>query len=105
MNDFEHELTFASAQMRRTAQRIHELSRDLRLIQKGLAPTSEELYAAPKLEEWMLTYRFEPALTGIVSGHPSLADGPVTTSGIYILDREAGFVRTLSRFYALGRSA
>jgi hypothetical protein len=38
-------------------------------------------------------------------GHPLLGDRDVVTSEVYAIDRQAGWVRTLSRFYALGAPA
>lgn len=98
-------LTFNDPRVRETARRVHALSADLRRIHLGLSPTAEELAAAPVIEDWIMGYRIEPALVGKVVGHPELVDGPVTTSGIYLLDVEFGFARTLSRYYNLGRPA
>lgn len=95
-------LTFKNAHVRETARRIHALSADLRKIQLGLGPSDDELASAPIIEDWFLGSRIEPALIGNVVGHPTLADGPVTTSGIYLLDTELGFARSLSRYYTLG---
>lgn len=96
-------LTFSNPSVRETARRIHALSADLRRIKLGLSPTMGELDSAPRLDDWYLGYRFEPALVGNLVGHPELADGPVTTSAVYVLDGELGFARTLSRFYNLGK--
>lgn len=96
-------LTFSDPRVRLTARRIHALSADLRRIELGLGPTADELASAPVIEDWLLAYRIEPALVGTVIGHPELADGPITTSGIFLLDTELGFARSLSRYYNLGR--
>lgn len=96
------DLTFLDPRVRATAKLLHALSRDLRRIEQGIGPTADELAAAPSIIDWRMTYRFEPALTGSVHGHPNLADGPAVTSGLFYLDRAAGYARTMSRFYRLG---
>lgn len=85
------------------ARLVHELSRDLRLIKQLRAPTIHDFVHAPVLDDWVLTQRLEPALSGFVHGHPLKGDTNILTSGLYFLDPEAGYARTLSRFYRLGR--
>ncbi|WEK03882.1 MAG: hypothetical protein P0Y65_17060 [Candidatus Devosia phytovorans] len=97
------DFTFAEASVRKTARLVHDLSRDLKLLQSVGHPAVESMIEAPLVEDWVLGYRLEPALIGTVVGHPLLADGPVTTSGIFYMDPSAGFARTLSRYYRLGR--
>ncbi|CAN7385969.1 hypothetical protein LJR016_002282 [Devosia sp. LjRoot16] len=66
----------------------------------------EELEDAPRLENWKFATRPVAALEGTVIGHPLLGDHrQVVTSEVYALDGSAGWVRTLSRFYALGARA
>ncbi|MBJ3786996.1 hypothetical protein DEVEQU_00092 [Devosia equisanguinis] len=95
-------LTFENPQVREIAERIHALSRDLRLIEELEAPSIRDISAAPVLNDWRLGRRAEPALMGFVEGHPSVRPGPVVTSGVYYLDPIAGYARTLSRWYRLG---
>ncbi|TBC65044.1 MULTISPECIES: DUF6634 family protein [Rhizobium] len=46
------------------------------------------------------------ALSGIVSGHPRLADGrEVITSQLFYLDEDRGLARTMNRWYRLHGSA
>lgn len=97
------DLTFDSLAVRRTAQLVHSLSKDLRRIESGIGLTIEDRIQAPRIEDWKVTYRLELALSGVVRGHPRLADGPVTTSGLFLLDEKNGYARTLSRYYILGR--
>ncbi|MBU1335958.1 MAG: hypothetical protein KJ944_17390 [Alphaproteobacteria bacterium] len=97
------DFTFRDPRVLRTAKLLHRLSDDLKLIEDGQGPTAAQLSDAPRIDGWTLGYRFDPALVGVVSQHPLLADGPITTSSLYYLDIEAGYARTLSRLYVLGR--
>ncbi|MEA1842969.1 DUF6634 family protein [Agrobacterium tumefaciens] len=46
------------------------------------------------------------ALSGVVSGHPRLADGhEVITSQLFYLDEDRGLARTMNRWYRLYSSA
>ncbi|MDR9763732.1 hypothetical protein RJJ37_29575 [Rhizobium redzepovicii] len=46
------------------------------------------------------------ALTGVVSGHPRLANGrEVITSQLFYLDENRGLARTMNRWYRLYSSA
>lgn len=65
----------------------------------------QELEGAPSISDWRPVLRPRPALHGWATDHPLLGDREVVTSEVYAIDREAGWVRTLSRFYALGTSA
>ena len=73
------------------------------------APSSRELETAPLIEEWVMTIvppDGGPSLFGRVTGHPLIEDGrSVCTSELVALDREAGWARTRSRYYRLGREA
>ncbi|WP_428990946.1 DUF6634 family protein [Methylocapsa aurea] len=50
-----------------------------------------------------LARRITPALAGAVAGHPALGDRSIVTSDLCALDAAAGWARTSSRFYRLGR--
>lgn len=66
----------------------------------------EELDDAPTLEHWDYSSRFVTSLTGNVTQHPILTGKRrIITSEVYAIDKRAGWVRTLSRFYNLGRRA
>lgn len=95
--------TFANDHARELAERIHQLSRDLKLIEELKAPTIRAFVNAPVIENWRFGQRTETALVGRVQGHPLHRDGPIITSGIYFLDAKAGYARTLSRWYQVGQ--
>lgn len=66
----------------------------------------EQLDDAPTLENWDYSSRFVTSLTGNVTQHPILTGKrTIITSEVYAIDKRAGWVRTLSRFYNLGRRA
>ena len=72
----------------------------------GAAPDRHELAAAPRLDGWRRTLvpAVEPALCGHVADHPHLRGRRrVVTSRLLAIDVDAGWARTLSRFYRLGR--
>jgi hypothetical protein len=85
---------------------LRELLRDLERIRVGQHPGRRTLNDAPVLENWKVTVRTEPCLTGIVHGHPRIQDRRTTiTSQLWLLAPKLGYARTLSRFYALGEPA
>lgn len=98
-------MTFDDPGVREIARRIHSLSDHLRRLESGAGPTADELAAAPILTDWRLGQRQEPALVGFAIGHPRLGNRPVLTSPLYLLDRDRGYARTLSRLYRLGEPA
>ena len=72
----------------------------------GGAPDRHELAAAPLLDGWRRTLvpAVEPALVGRVADHPRLPGRrQIVTSRLLAIDLDAGFARTLSRYYRLGR--
>ncbi len=90
-----------------TQGRRLELARaDLERIRTGWRPSPDDLRTAPILDQWIL-HRLDSPLAwfeGIVSGHPAIADGHhATTSAAVALDLSLTWVRTVSRFYRLGR--
>jgi hypothetical protein len=68
------------------------------------APPADDLLRAPALDWWRPTTRTAPALIGLVAGHPRLRAGATTmTSELFAIDADAGWARTWSRLYRLGR--
>lgn len=82
---------------------IEQLAADLATILTDGGPSFRHLEDAPLINNWSLSTRPESCLLGSVSGHPLIGQNrPAITSGIYAIDRDAGWVRTWSRFYLLG---
>lgn len=69
-------------------------------------PDPLELAKAPIIDLWqpMVTQRGSPTLIGYASGHPRFGADTVRTSWLIAINREAGWARTISRFYRLGQS-
>ncbi|MGU3545777.1 DUF6634 family protein [Methylobacterium sp. A52T] len=85
------------------ARRRADAHRDADLLASGWRPTAAMLADAPFIDQWTeTTYpgTGEPALYGIVSGHPLLGQGPALTSPI--LARGPGWIRTEGRWYRTG---
>lgn len=88
-----------------TIERLRQLTLDLERIRRGEHPGRRTLASAPTLENWGLVRRAEYCLGGTVYGHPSIKDGrPAVTSALWVLAPTLGYARTLSRFYAIGKS-
>ncbi|CAM5391383.1 hypothetical protein AFEL58S_01883 [Afipia felis] len=85
-------------------ERLRRLVADLERIHHGNYPGRRTLATAPILENWRMTQRPEFCLTGDVRGHPDIGDGRrAITSPLWALAPSLGYVRTLSRFYVLGK--
>lgn len=83
--------------------RLRELADDLEAIEEGVAPKEQDLLFAPILTGWSQLPQQVPVIAGIVTGHPSL-ENFIMTSQVYASDGQT-WVRTLSRWYRLGRPA
>jgi hypothetical protein len=73
------------------------LADDLARIVAGDGPTDADLADAPLIDLWRPALRPVFALIGVVHGHPSVRAGHTA------LTSDAGWARSWSRFYALGR--
>lgn len=77
--------------------------------QADAGPRSEDLDSSPMIDNWFLVWRDGDAIRvdGDVSGHPEISAPWVTTSPVlgfrYDFDFKAGWLRTVSRWYRLGR--
>ena len=86
-------------------ERVKSLATDMERIHRGVAPEKVTDGEAPLLDRWVLGRRTVPCLMGLSTGHPELpGQGRViTTSDLWLLSRDMGWARTLSRWYRLGR--
>jgi hypothetical protein len=83
--------------------RLESLVSDLRHLADGNLPTPKNIADAPLIDGWVQATRPELCLVGQMHGHP-VCRGPLSiTSGLWVWAPEHGWVRTLSRFYRLGR--
>lgn len=65
-------------------------------------PTDADIPDAPYLDRWLIdAYR----VTGYVTGHPVLPDGPVSTSRPMHADLNRHWLRTRNTLYRLGNHA
>lgn len=85
--------------------RLKHMIADLVRLQDGYVPTDADLAGAPVLEGWMwVEVRGHPCLAGVVMGHPKIVDGHrCVTSTVMAIANDERWVRTVSRFYRLGR--
>lgn len=85
--------------------RIQRAIDDLRRIQAGYVPTDAELARAPVLEAWAFAVGDGYlSVAGVVTGHPKILDGhPCVTSPVVAIADDDRWMRTVSRFYKLGR--
>ena len=76
-----------------------------RILANGGA-SATDLDGAPVLDLYCPALGQSHRLIGTVAGHPHLRDQrTIVTSELFVIDRAAGWARTWSRFYALGRPA
>lgn len=84
-------------------QRLRMLVADMEVVQRR---TMQQALPdeAPILEQWALTCRPAPCLTGLSTGHPRLvgADRSIITSDLQLLSSDQTWARTTSRWYRLG---
>jgi hypothetical protein len=80
------------------------LSDDLAAIIERGGPSAADLAQAPVIDLWRPAVRTQTGLLGVVAGHPGIIDGHrALTTSIFAIDVDAGWARTWSRFYRLGR--
>lgn len=82
------------------------LDRALKAIAEAEAgPSDADLIGAPVIDHWrpLRSGSYTVVLWGNVSGHPLLDRDTTTTSPLLAINLEAGWGRTKSRWYALGR--
>ena len=82
---------------------LTDLLHDVGEVRRLGRPGRLSLSTAPRLDDWSRAAMFSPCLVGGVVGHPLLGQRPhIHTSQVILIDVEAGWARTLSRFYRLG---
>jgi hypothetical protein len=92
--------------MSKSTERAAALERaieDLRQAEAGEVP---DLADAPIIDDWLIVdLDGALAMVGLVTGHPTLPDSIVMTSVLVGINEQAGWARTVSRWYRLGRRA
>lgn len=91
-----------SPELQQRLQAYRSITRDLERVIKGEGPTDVDLLNSPYLDVWGFVASRDVCLYGLVSDHPMVGPGPVTTSTLCILDPRGKWARTVSRWYRLG---
>jgi hypothetical protein len=87
-------------------RRLRALADDCDRLQLRCSISPILLRSAPLLEDWLPAMTPEGVrLIGYASGHPIHGDRMVMTTALWWAGRDGTWVRTLSRFYRLGRPA
>lgn len=88
------------------AERVQMLADDCARLVHDTAFVAARLRTAPVIDRYVpLTTPVGLHLVGQVTGHPLRGAGVMITSPLWFADPDGIWVRTLSRFYALGRPA
>jgi hypothetical protein len=99
------ELTRRLADGRTQAARFAAARADLERLAAGWRPDASDLAGAALIDGWAFTLGRGLSVAGHVRGHPFITDGHwALTSNLIALDvAHARWLRTVSRFYILGR--
>jgi hypothetical protein len=85
-------------------ERLQGLADDCARLAHDTSFVAARLKTAPVLDLYVpLVTPVGLHLVGQVSGHPRLGSRTIVTSQLWVADPDGMWVRTLSRFYALGR--
>src|ERR1700690_2333975 len=89
------------------AATLRVLADDLDRINSGAGPTEADLVSAPILFDWepKLTPTHDPAIRGVVRGHPAIPDGEVLRAEILAADPDLSWIRTWTGFFRLAGSS
>lgn len=85
------------------AASLRVLADDLDRINSGIGPTEADLAGAPTLFDWepKLTATQDPAIRGVVRGHPAIPDGETLRAEILAVDPDLSWIRTWTGFFRL----
>jgi hypothetical protein len=85
------------------AATLRVLADDLDRINAGAGPTEADLARAPVLFDWepKLTPTQDPAIRGVVRGHPAIPDGEFLRAEILAVDPDLTWIRTWTGFFRL----
>jgi hypothetical protein len=91
---------------RALSDRLQALAKDCLMLEHDLTFVSARLRTAPMLDSYVpVLSPLGLHLVGQVTQHPLLGSRRIVTSQVWVADPEGHWVRTLSRFYRLGRPA
>lgn len=86
------------------SERLRALADDCARLEHDTTFVTERLLNAPLLDRYIpVTGPLGIRLAGEVIGHPLLSAQRIVTSQVWFADPEGHWIRTLSRFYRLGR--
>lgn len=88
-------------------ERVRSLLTDMDRILGGHRPETIANADAPILDQWNPINRPASCLVGLSTGHPKLpgTNREIVTSDVWLVSDDLTWVRTLSRWYRLGRPA
>jgi hypothetical protein len=88
-------------------EKLQGLLDDLRSLRAGMYPSRGTLSTAPFLNDYRVINRGIAALSGDVTGHPTISGNnePMLSSPLFVVLQDIGAARTLSRWYRLGERA
>lgn len=87
--------------------KLQALLDDLKSLREGVYPPRGTLSTAPFLNDYRVIKRGIAALSGDVTGHPTISgnNAPMVSSPLFVVLKDIGAARTLSRWYRLGERA
>ncbi|MFK4826272.1 DUF6634 family protein [Paenochrobactrum sp. BZR 588] len=96
---------YDEASIRNNMMLLKALAQDMEAFLNGHGPTEKVLAQSPVIESWRHSERYGPCLVGTLHSHPLLGDIVPNgiTSQLWLMNKDEGWARTLSRFYRLGQ--
>ncbi|QDG77707.1 DUF6634 family protein [Labrenzia sp. PHM005] len=88
-------------------EKLQVLLDDLKSLRAGAYPSRDTLRNAPFLDDYRVITRGIAVLSGDVTGHPIISgtNEPMLSSPLFVVLKDIGAARTLSRWYRLGERA